>query len=210
MWSWLDTSWKQMLSRGLIALVFGAVAVLYPLSTAMALALVWGIWALADGVTSLGQAVRPAPPTARLLLAAIGVIGLAAGLLAVTSPGLTAVALTWILGIWLVARGVLDATLAIFGAGAASRAGLLFSGAVDLVLGALFVLNPGRAALQLAVVLGVTALVWGAGLVLAAVLTRRRLRDDSSVGTARASTTADGEPADDGSEATARRSQPQP
>lgn len=210
MWSWLDTSWKQMLSRGLIALVFGAVAVLYPLSTAMALALVWGIWALADGVTSLGQATRPAPPTARLLLAAIGLFGLAAGLLAVTSPGLTAVALTWILGIWLVARGVLDATLAIFGDGAVSRAGLLSSGAVDLVLGALFVLNPGRAALQLAVVLGVTALVWGAVLVVAAVLTRRRLRHESSAGTAHSGSTVTGEPAEDGSGATARRSQPQP
>jgi uncharacterized membrane protein HdeD (DUF308 family) len=144
------------------------------LDTAVVLALLWGLWALVDGLVSLVEASRPARPAARLMLALMGLVALAAGLLAVSSPGLTAVTLTWILGIWLLCRGVLDATVAILDRGAESRIGLFLSGAVDVLLGLLFCLNPGRSVLTLAVTLGLAATVWGGVLLIAGFATRHR------------------------------------
>ena len=53
----------------------------------------------------------------KALLILLGLIGVIAGLLAITSPGLAAVALTWILGIWLIVRGAFE----VFAAFSASR-----------------------------------------------------------------------------------------
>ena len=64
----------------------------------------------------------------KALLIVLGLIGVVAGLLAITSPGLAAVALTWILGIWLIVRGIFELVGA-FSASAAGARGLLILGA---------------------------------------------------------------------------------
>lgn len=173
-WKIWDLTWSHLVLRGVLALVFGVVAMLYPLSTATALALLWGIWALVDGAATLAQAARAPRSPARPVLVVMGLLALVAGGVAVANPGLTATTLTWILGIWLIARGVLEAVVAVVGRDTPSRAGLLLSGAVDIVLGLLFVLNPGRSVVGLAVVLGVVALVWGIVLVVAGLMVRNR------------------------------------
>ena len=173
-WQLWEMKWSHLVLRGALALVFGVVAMVYPLSTATALALLWGIWALVDGAATLLQAFRAPRSPARPVLVVMGLVALVAGAVAVSDPGLTATTLTWILGIWLIARGVLEAVVAVLDRDTPSRAGLLLSGAVDVVLGLLFVLNPGRSVVGLAVVLGIVALVWGVVLVAVGLLVRRR------------------------------------
>ena len=51
----LNLPWKMLLLRGAIGIVFGILAMVWPLETAIALALLWGIWALVDGI-GLGMA----------------------------------------------------------------------------------------------------------------------------------------------------------
>ena len=165
---WLSISWKALVGRGAVAVVFGILAMAWPLETATALALLWGIWALADGIGALAQAFWPgagAESGARWLLGAMGVLALVVGILAITSPQLTAVALTWILGIWLIARGVFELMAAAMSHVTMHRGLLALVGLLDLVLGLLFVLNPGKSVVGIAVLLGVIALVWGAVLV---------------------------------------------
>ena len=173
-WQVWDQKWSHLVVRGGLAVVFGVVAMAYPQSTASALALLWGVWALADGVVTLVLAFRGPRSPARPALAVMGVVAIAAGALAVSDPGLTAVALTWILGIWLIVRGLLEAAAAMLDRRAESRWGVLLSGAVDIVLGLLFVLNPGDSVVGLAVVLGIVAVVWGVVLVVAGFVVRSR------------------------------------
>jgi len=175
-WRIWEMSWSHLVLRGALAVVFGLVAMLFPLSTATALALLWGIWALADGVATLVQAFRAPRSPVRPVLVVMGLVALVAGAVAVSDPGLTAVTLTWVVGLWLIARGVLEAVVAVLQPGNESRAGLLLSGAVDVLLGLLFVLNPGRSAVGLAVVLGLVALVWGVVLVAVGLVVRNRQR----------------------------------
>ncbi|WP_414673097.1 DUF308 domain-containing protein, partial [Kribbella sp.] len=46
----------MLLVRGALGIVFGILAIAWPISTAIAFALLWGIWALTDGIGSIAQA----------------------------------------------------------------------------------------------------------------------------------------------------------
>ena len=105
----LATSWKLIVLRGAIAIVFGIVAIAWPISTAISLAVLWGFWAFFDGVGLIAAATaRETPSQGRLVMGVMGVIALIAAFYGIFSPAVTAVTLTWILGIWLIVRGVFD------------------------------------------------------------------------------------------------------
>jgi uncharacterized membrane protein HdeD (DUF308 family) len=172
---WMVLSWKSLVARGAIGIVFGLVALVWPLETALALALLWGVWALVDGVSSITQAFTPDGKKGRVWLVVMGIIAVLAGIFAVTSPGLAAATLTLLLGLWLIVRGLFE----VFGAFSSTREAprwlLLVGGALSLVLGVLFVANPGASAVALAALLGAIAMVWGVVFVVAGIAMRREL-----------------------------------
>lgn len=172
---WLSVGWKMLVVRGVIGIVFGILAIVWPLSTAIALALLWGFWALMDGIGSLVQAFRPESQGSRLWLVVMGVIALVAAFFAIFSPAMTAVTLTWILGIWLIVRGVFE-VIGAFGSNRVTpRWLLLLSAALSILLGILFAANPGAGAVTIAVWLGIAALLWGVVFVLGGLAVRREL-----------------------------------
>ncbi|MET0912594.1 MAG: DUF308 domain-containing protein [Acidimicrobiales bacterium] len=175
---WLTLSWKALVARGLVAIVFGIAAMVWPIETAVALALLWGVWALVEGVGSLAQAFQPGTSGwARFGLIAMGVIAFVAAFFAIFSPAVTAVTLTWILGIWLIVRGVFELVGAFATSTVVPRWLLVLGALVDFVLGVLFVANPGRAAVGVAFVLGLTALLWGVVFLVTGFIVRKNLAD---------------------------------
>jgi uncharacterized membrane protein HdeD (DUF308 family) len=172
---WLNVGWKMLLVRGVIAVLFGIVAIAWPISTAIALALLWGFWALFDGIGSLVQAFQPESRGGRVWLVIMGLVALVAAFFAIFSPAVTAVALTWILGIWLIVRGVFEAIGAFSSSSQLPRWLLLVGAALSLILGLLFVFNPGRAVVAIAVWLGVAAIIWGGVFVAMAIAIRHDL-----------------------------------
>ena len=172
---WLTLGWKMLLVRGVLGIVFGILAIAWPISTAIALALLWGIWALADGIGSIAQAFQPESRGSRLWLLALGVIALIAGFFAIVHPGMTVATLTWILGIWLIIRGIFELAGAFSSGLPMPRWLLVLNGLLSLLIGILFAANPGAGAVGIAVVLGITALVWGVVLIAVAVSVRRGL-----------------------------------
>ncbi|MFN8194426.1 MAG: DUF308 domain-containing protein [Nocardioidaceae bacterium] len=176
--TWLGTAWKLLVARGVLAVVFGIMAIAWPLSTALALVTLWGIWALLDGISSISQAVaRPNPTVVKLALGLLGAVAVLAGLFAIFHPVSAGLTLAWVLGIWLIARAAMEAVLAFSGASAAPRGMLLLSAALDLLLGILFVANPGRSALGITTFLGILALIWGAVFIGVGLAARRESTD---------------------------------
>lgn len=171
--SLLDASWKDLMLRGGMAVLFGIVAMFWPRTTVVALVLLWGIWALADGIGILWQAFHTRGNGSRAMAVLIGIIALAAGLIAILQPGLTAKVLVWLLGIWFIARAVVEVVTGFTAARGSARWLLLLSAAIDLALGLLLVLNPGSAAVGLSVFLGVLALVWGIAFIALAFVVRK-------------------------------------
>lgn len=171
---WLNLSWRLLLLRGVIGVLFGIAAMVWPLDTAIGLALLWGFWALLDSAGTFAQAFEHGTPTAaRVLLVLMAVIALAAAFFAIFSPALTAAALTWILGVWLIVRGVFEAVAAFTASSLAPRWLILASAALDILLGILFAANPGRGAVTIAFVLGLVAFVWGIVFLVTGFVVRR-------------------------------------
>jgi len=171
---WLQLSWKILLLRGVLGVAFGVAVMVWPIETVTVLVVLWGCWALVDGIGAFAQAFGPGTPGgARVLLGAMGLVALVVAVFAIFRPIETATALTWILGIWLVVRGGFELAGAFSASRTTSRGLILLGAAVDLLLGILFVLNPGSAAVGIAWVLGLVALLWGVIFLVTGFLVRR-------------------------------------
>ena len=103
----LGLEWKWMALRGAAALVFGFMAIIWPMAAIWSLAVLWGAFALADGVFALATGWRLHKRGARwwpYLL--FGVIGVLAGFLTLVWPAITAIVLIYIVGFWALFGGI--------------------------------------------------------------------------------------------------------
>jgi len=170
--NWLTLRWTTLLVRGVVGVVFGVVAMAWPDETVVVLVVLWGCWALLDGVVTIGSAGALRGSRAMAPVIIVGALSVVAAFFALTRPGLAATSLTWFLGVWLVIRGISEIVGAL-GVSGGGRWVLVLSGVVDGILGVLFMTNPGQAVLSIATVLGVFALVWGLIIVAVALVVRR-------------------------------------
>ena len=165
----LFRSWWILAWRGVLALLFGVLALLMPGPTVLSLVLLFAAYALLAGIVYLVGAVRNrrhatgshAPDWWLLLM--LGVVSVAAGLLAVMRPGLAALALVLIVGVNALITGVLDIVLAVRLRGHA-RPGvwlLLAGGIASIIFGTILIALPTVGALALVWLIGAYAIVAG-------------------------------------------------
>lgn len=173
---WLSVGWKALLLRGVIGIVFGILVIVWPDIAIGAFVILWGFWALMDGIGSFYQAFQPEESGGgRVWLVVMGVIAVLAAFFAIFSPAMAAATLTWILGIWLIVRGVFEVVGAFSSTVQTPRWLLLLSAALSIVLGILFVANPGASAVGLAVLFGIMAIVWGIAFIVLGWIIRKDL-----------------------------------
>lgn len=171
--SWLAGTWKVLVARGVVAIALGVVVLAWPKPTLVVIVVLWGIWALLDGISSLTQAFRPGPTSSRVLAGVIGVVALVAAAFAIFRPVDMATVLAWFLGIWLIVRGVMDLLLSVSRQAPSPRWPLVLVALVDLVLGILFVTHPDRSAVGIAWLLGLLTVAWGLLFLLVGLMARR-------------------------------------
>ena len=108
MQDFMTLRWTVLLTRGLIGVGFGVLAMAWPEETVTVLVVLWGCWALVDGIAML-LAVRAVPGTAPKVVAIVaGAVALLIAFFAIARPGIAAATITWFIGVWLVVRGVLE------------------------------------------------------------------------------------------------------
>ncbi|QRP43543.1 HdeD family acid-resistance protein [Amycolatopsis sp. FDAARGOS 1241] len=167
-------TWGWVLARGGFAVVFGIIALLWPGVTALALAFVFGIYALVDAVGAFMQAFRPGDGMHRAAYALFGVLGLAAGVVALVWPGVTILVLAIVVGAWAVVTGVAEIVAAIRLRKQITGEGfLVFAGVVSVIAGVLVLFHPIAGAYGIALLVGIYALVYGIMLVVLAFRLRR-------------------------------------
>ncbi len=114
----LKPRWGWIVASGLVTILFGMLAFWMPLGAVFAMTMLFGAYAFADGVLSIIAAVKvrradePAVHQNFWPLLARGVLGVFAGIIVLTLPGLSVVSLTafaWaMLAIWSISTGVLE------------------------------------------------------------------------------------------------------
>lgn len=172
----LGRSWWILMVYGIIAIVFGIVAVFQPLTAIAALTWIMGIMALAEGITSLFTLATAPGGFARGWLVFYGVVSLLFGLIAVLDPLSAASALLVLLGIWLIVAGVHRLLLGLRVRRHVPGEGwTVLSGVLALILGVIFVVSPLSGLAVTAIWIGVIALLYGVVQVMAALRLRRLL-----------------------------------
>jgi uncharacterized membrane protein HdeD (DUF308 family) len=163
--------------RGVLAIVFGILAVIWPGVTVIALALLFGIFAIVTGIEQLVHAMRSSPAPSnpvtgfadgtgpRVARVIAGVVGVVLGVLAIVWPGITAVVLAITVGVWAVLTGLADLWLATRQHGGWS---LALIGAISIVAGLFVMVRPTAGALVVAWTIGLYAIVSGVLLLVAA------------------------------------------
>ncbi|MCT9930904.1 HdeD family acid-resistance protein [Planotetraspora sp. A-T 1434] len=169
----LSSNWWLLALRGALAILFGIVALVWPGITLLALVILFGAYAIVNGVFELAHAIRGTTGQSRGWLVFSGVISIIAGILAFVWPGITTLALLFVIAAWFVVTGIFE----IAGAIAMRRQIegewlLVLSGAVLVVFGVLLFIWPASGALALVWLIGVSAIVFGVSLLILAFRVR--------------------------------------
>ncbi|EPJ5551877.1 HdeD family acid-resistance protein [Pseudomonas aeruginosa] len=174
-WAELGKHWKLVALRGVAALVFGVLTLLSPALALTVLVLFWGAYALVDGAFALIAAFNMrSDGQFNWPLALVGVIGVAAGLVAFFWPQLTAIGLLLIIAGWALAMGIFQIVAAIrLRKSIQNEWWMILSGAISVLFGVLMIANPGAGALAVVWVIGAYAVFFGVLLVMLALRLRK-------------------------------------
>jgi uncharacterized membrane protein HdeD (DUF308 family) len=159
-------NWWTLLLRGMAAVLFGLFALVWPGITLAVLVIIYGAYALVDGIFTIIAGFRSVDGRRRALLLAEGIIGIIAGLIALAWPGITAVALLYIISLWAILGGLLRIVTAILlRREIQNEWAMAASGALSVLLGVILGVLPGVGLLSLTWLIGVFALGVGATLI---------------------------------------------
>ena len=158
---WKSTS-TQLIVLGILAVIVGIIAIAWPGVTILALVILFAVYAFIDAGW---QAVRAfssdsaGPVVGHLLM---GLIDIAAGVVALVWPGPTALVLVLIVGIWALVGGFFE-IFAGFQSGetAGTRAMFILGGLVSVAFGVVLFARPGIGAVTLALLFGLFSLIYG-------------------------------------------------
>jgi len=163
----------SLILRGVLAVAVGIIALAWPKVTVLALVIVFAVYAfIAAGLQAVRAfSSRTAGPVFGHLL--LGLVDLAAGVIALAWPGPTALVLVLIVGIWAVIAGVAEIAAA-FAAGepAGTRALFILAGLISVTFGVVLC-APHVGAIALALLFGLFNLIFGIWLVVQGIELRR-------------------------------------
>ncbi len=159
-WAWSGVWWDVFL-RGVIAIIFGLLVFFMPGLSVAFFVLLFGAFAVADGLLLLLQAVtvKDGRWWVRLLQ---GLVAIAAGVGVFLWPGISALALLYVIAFYLIITGILQAVAAIELRKVIKDEWLyIISGILSVIVGVLLVIRPLTGAIALAQTIGIFAIAYG-------------------------------------------------
>ena len=155
----------SLILRGLLALGIGVVALAWPGVTVLALVIVFAVYAfIAAGLQAMQAfSSRTAGPVFGHLL--LGLVDIAAGVIAIGWPVPTALVLVLVVASWAIVTGIVEIVVAFRkGEQAGTRAMFILGGLVSAALGVVLFARPGMGAISLALLFGFFNLIAGSGM----------------------------------------------
>jgi uncharacterized membrane protein HdeD (DUF308 family) len=159
----LSRWWWTFILRGVLAILFGVIAFISPPVTIAALVLLFGAWALVDGIFDIVAAIRHRTMDRSWWLTILeGIVGIVVGLLALAFPDIAAGALLLLISAWSIVTGVIEIVLAIrLREQITGELWLAIAGVLSIVFGVLLFLFPAAGALTIIWIIGGFAIAFG-------------------------------------------------
>ncbi len=166
------TKWRWAVGlRGLASVIFGVLILAWPGISVYALTIVFGVYALATGITAFAAAFSSHTKDERASLIVSGLLGTVTGIVVLAWPSISALALLYVIGAYAVLLGMVAIIASVrLPLDGRDTALTILSGLVSIVFGIVIFAEPGAGALSVlaliaafALVIGVTELVVAIG-----------------------------------------------
>ncbi len=159
----LFRNWWRFALRGVLAIVFGVLALIWPDSTKLALVLLFGAFAFVDGIFAVATGIAARGHFERwwaILLE--GIAGIVIGVLTFFWPNITALVLLYFIAAWAVTTGIFEIVAAIeFRHVISGEWGMILAGLLSVLLGTLLFVFPGAGMVSVVWLIGVYAIAAG-------------------------------------------------
>ena len=159
----LISNYRTMfLFRGIAAVLFGVIALVWPKMTLSALVFVFGVFAVISGVTAIAAALRNTDLPGWGFILFEGILGILAGAIALAWPGITALAFLYLLAFWAILTGISEVVAPLSFPMSGGRATLsVLAGLISIIFGILIAAQPSSGLLAVVWLIGVYAIVFG-------------------------------------------------
>jgi uncharacterized membrane protein HdeD (DUF308 family) len=137
------------------AIVFGVATLIWPDVTLWALVVLWGAYALVDGTVTLAGAIADRYLLHRGWVAAAGISGIVAGVMTFAWPGITALALLFVIAAWSLVNGFSLIAIAVSERKRLTGEWVIaLNGILAVLLGVVLMITPGAGALAITWAIG--------------------------------------------------------
>jgi uncharacterized membrane protein HdeD (DUF308 family) len=152
----------MFLFRGIAAIVFGILTLVWPGLSLAVLVYLFGIFAVISGITAMVAALRNREMQGWGTLLFEGILGVLAGAVALVWPGITALAFLFLIAAWAIITGILELVAPLSFPMSGGRAVLsVLSGIVSIVFGVLIASRPASGLLTVVWLIGIYAIIIG-------------------------------------------------
>jgi uncharacterized membrane protein HdeD (DUF308 family) len=168
--------WWMLLVRGVLAILFGMIALVAPGIALLAFIYVFAAYALLDGIVAIVVSLQER----RFLrswwvLLLEGCAGVIFGLLAFAWPGETALVLLYLVAFWALVTGIMEISAAFIVPGTTGqRWGVGLAGLLSLIFGVILLVRPGAGLLAVLWLVGIYAIAFGLSLIIYGFQVRSR------------------------------------
>ncbi|WP_143770580.1 HdeD family acid-resistance protein [Pseudonocardia dioxanivorans] len=179
--------WWLVLLRGILGILFGLILLFTPGTALLALVFVFGIYAVLDGITAVVAGIRHRSQDNHWGWHVVqGVISVAAGIVAFVWPGVTVLAILFVIAFWSIVNGIaqISESLAMRRNGSTTWGWMLAAGILSIVFGILLLVWPKIGLVSLLWIAGIYALVFGIVVVVWAFRLRSAISAVAGSGTA--------------------------
>ena len=168
-------AWIWAVVRGALLIVFGIVAMVAPIGTAVVLAIIIGIFAIVDGIVDLIDAIRHRGTSGVGLRVFLGIVSLLFGIVILVWPGKTIGFMVILIAIWSILIGALQiiANIGIRKEAPGAWVWGVVAGAIGLIFGIVVLFNLGIGLVALIWLIGIWAIIFGVALIVLGLQVRK-------------------------------------
>jgi|SRR5450759_1306095 uncharacterized membrane protein HdeD (DUF308 family) len=155
--------WWSYFLRGILALLFGIILLVWPTATLYVVIILFGIYALVEGLFAIGYSIARASRGDKFFaLLMLGIIGVLVGAIVLARPGVSSLALVWVIAFWALLRGIMFIVSAFEMTGSAGARWLIgLVGVLAIIVGILLFAHPVAGIWTISLVIGIYALLAG-------------------------------------------------
>jgi uncharacterized membrane protein HdeD (DUF308 family) len=172
----LVQNWWLFLLRGILGIIFGLIALIFPGPTMLSLVLLFSAYMLVDGIFAIVSAVRAIRRREDRwgLLIVEGLLNIAVGILAFLWPGITVIAFVILVAAWAIVSGGLMTAAGFRLNVDHGRWWLILGGLLSIAFGVLLIIAPLIGAVVLTWWIGAYAIAFGVALIIFSFKLRSR------------------------------------